>query len=452
LGVEGCGADELCEVVAVGAELCAELREGTEGASGEAGFEELGRLVEEGEVVLDVCAGWPWVSVCGWAGARKRRDALKRRVARSEAGRGAGSAAVVVVAAAGAAAAEGVAMTMCCSAGGLACCSTWLCGVERRGGADASSSSPPAASSPSSTSSASDRAAMTRLLVRACLAATAAASFAHAALSLTDGKLSVVDSALASAVASSSFVQLPLPLVQPAVTDPSISTQLLVRLAEPARPARPHRHGPPQALVHPPPGRRSLHPAAGRRHRPARQQGGSGARQGLAGLGKGPLGVGQGSLGARASSSLSLVQLHGLARPDHTPHRLQDLAHAPAQLLSLASFAPLDLTLVVGHPHESPLVLPLATVTLPASLALAFPFPPDSALPPHWEAERYQRMPDLEWTFRTPDKRVGKPVALVGLAVVLAPWALLFVTVRVSLSSRAPWRCGGAGRSISTSR
>lgn len=59
LGVEGRGADELSEDVCavVGAELCAELGEGAEGASGEAGFEEVDGLVQEGEVVLDVWVG-----------------------------------------------------------------------------------------------------------------------------------------------------------------------------------------------------------------------------------------------------------------------------------------------------------------------------------------------------------------------------------------------------------
>lgn len=116
----------------------------------------------------------------------------------------------------------------------------------------------------------------------------------------------------------------------------------------------------------------------------------------------------------------------------------QDLSHAPAQLLSLGSFSPLSLTLVLGHPHESPLVLPLGSFSLPAALALPFPFPPDEALPPHWEAERYGPLPTLEWTFRAPEARVGKVVALVGLAVVLAPWALLVATVRPPSLSRSP--------------
>ncbi|TNY20911.1 hypothetical protein DMC30DRAFT_437766 [Rhodotorula diobovata] len=112
-----------------------------------------------------------------------------------------------------------------------------------------------------------------------------------------------------------------------------------------------------------------------------------------------------------------------------------DLSHAPAQLLSLGSFSPLSLTLVLGHPHESPLVLPLGSFSLPAALALPFPFPPDEALPPHWEAERYGPLPTLEWTFRAPEARVGKVVALVGLAVVLAPWALLVATLTPLLPS-----------------
>ncbi|GAA5842646.1 hypothetical protein JCM9279_003648 [Rhodotorula babjevae] len=230
---------------------------------------------------------------------------------------------------------------------------------------------------------------MARLLVRACLAATAAASLAHAALTLADGKLSVVDSALASAVASSSFSSdSPSPLAPRDLTDTD-HLKLSFTLLRDGAPFSPQ-----QATV-------VVQPANAAHRAPGRDW--------------------QGPAKVRSASGKGRWEL--------------DLAHAPAQLLALASFAPLDLTLVVGHPHEAPLVLPLATVTLPTSLALAFPFPPDSALPPHWEVERYQRLPDLEWTFRAPDKRVGKPVALVGLAVVLAPWALLFATVSPLLPS-----------------
>ncbi|KPV75512.1 uncharacterized protein RHOBADRAFT_53482, partial [Rhodotorula graminis WP1] len=94
---------------------------------------------------------------------------------------------------------------------------------------------------------------------------------------------------------------------------------LLVRLAEPAPTARPHRHGPPQALLHPPARRRSLLPAAGCSRRPTGQRGRPCSRKGLAGHRKGPLGVGQGSLGARPRTRPGPAPRPRLVRPAR-PH------------------------------------------------------------------------------------------------------------------------------------
>ncbi|BGP39979.1 hypothetical protein JCM10450v2_003959 [Rhodotorula kratochvilovae] len=216
-----------------------------------------------------------------------------------------------------------------------------------------------------------------------------AASLARAALVLSDGKLAVVDAALASAVATSTFTSshpAPLPPRDLGDTD---ALKLSFALTRDDKPFVPQ-----QATV-------LVQPANDADRAPGRDW-------------TSPVKV-------RASSGKGRWEL--------------DLSHAPAQLLSLSSFAPLSFTLLLGHPHESPLALPLGTFTLPSSLALPFPFPPDAALPPHWEAERYQPLPEIEWTFRAGEKRVRAAIALVGLAVVLAPWAVLLLALTPLLPS-----------------
>lgn len=75
---------------------------------------------------------------------------------------------------------------------------------------------------------------MAALLVRACIAATAAATAAQAALSLSDGKLSLVDSALAQALAYTTQV----PLL------PRTPTHALTLCAQPASPRTPQTPSP----------------------------------------------------------------------------------------------------------------------------------------------------------------------------------------------------------------
>ncbi|GAA5978754.1 hypothetical protein JCM11641_006167 [Rhodosporidiobolus odoratus] len=100
-----------------------------------------------------------------------------------------------------------------------------------------------------------------------------------------------------------------------------------------------------------------------------------------------------------------------------------DLSRAPASLLSLSS-GPLSLTLLLAAPNQSPLSLPLGVFTLPASLALPYPFPPNEDLPRSWQVEKYDKQPELGWTFREAEKRVGVVKAAGGTAVVLAPWVV----------------------------
>ncbi|BGP16092.1 hypothetical protein JCM10213_007529 [Rhodosporidiobolus nylandii] len=99
-----------------------------------------------------------------------------------------------------------------------------------------------------------------------------------------------------------------------------------------------------------------------------------------------------------------------------------DLSRAPPSLLSLPS--PLTLTLLLASPSQPPLRLPLGHFTLPASLALPAPFPPDADLPRAWDVERYKLREPVQWTFREGEKRVGLVKALGGTAVVLAPWVV----------------------------
>ncbi|GAA5999042.1 uncharacterized protein JCM10292_003279 [Rhodotorula paludigena] len=212
----------------------------------------------------------------------------------------------------------------------------------------------------------------------------AAATAATARLALDHGKLALVDTATASALASSTFTSdhpNPLPPRELGDTD---SLKLSFTLSRDGQPFVPQQAA---VLVQPV----NEHDRAPGRHwtSPAK---------------------------VRASTGKAKWEL--------------DLSTAPPQLLSLASFAPLSFTLLVGHPHEdAPLALALGTFSLPASLALPHPYPPVHDLPAHWEAERYAKMPTIEWTFRGGEKRVNGVVALVATAVVLAPWLVLLATL-----------------------
>ncbi|GAA6063120.1 hypothetical protein JCM10212_002323 [Sporobolomyces blumeae] len=101
-----------------------------------------------------------------------------------------------------------------------------------------------------------------------------------------------------------------------------------------------------------------------------------------------------------------------------------DLARAPTGLLSLSK-GEISATLLVGQSNEPGVAIPLGQFTLSPSIALAFPYPPNDELPKHWEVDKYGPRPEIEWTFRDKEKEVNPVVALVGLAMVLSPWAVL---------------------------
>ncbi|GAA5907642.1 uncharacterized protein JCM6883_001844 [Sporobolomyces salmoneus] len=117
-----------------------------------------------------------------------------------------------------------------------------------------------------------------------------------------------------------------------------------------------------------------------------------------------------------------------------------DLARAPTSLLSLSK-SPISLTLLLGSAKYKGLSIPLGTFQLSESLALPFPYPPNEDLPAHWEVEKYSQQPRIDWTFRPAEKRVGTVVSALGLGMVLAPWVVLLSVLsylRPSLSLRSP--------------
>lgn len=93
------------------------------------------------------------------------------------------------------------------------------------------------------------------------------------------------------------------------------------------------------------------------------------------------------------------------------------------------SKGPISATLLIGQPVlAKALAIPLGTFTFDSSLVVPYPYPAASALPKAWEVERYSKMPELQHTFRTAEKLVKSPVAIVGLLFVLSPW-VVFVSI-----------------------
>ncbi|BGP02693.1 Dolichyl-diphosphooligosaccharide--protein glycosyltransferase subunit 2 [Rhodotorula toruloides] len=230
---------------------------------------------------------------------------------------------------------------------------------------------------------------MARWLASTALLAAAASSLARAAIVVRDGKLSLIDAVGASAVATTAFTSdspSPLPARQLSPTD---ALKLSFTVLNDSAPFAPQQAA---VLVQP--------VNEEERKQPGRDW----------------------------TSWVKVRQNSGKARWD------LDLSRADLSLLSLSS-GPLSFTLILGHPYVAPLSLPLGTFTLPSSLVLPFPFPPDEDLPKHWEVERYKPMPEIQWTFREGEKKVNKVLALGGTAVVLAPWLVLLVALRYILPS-----------------
>ncbi|GAA5851245.1 hypothetical protein JCM8547_004182 [Rhodosporidiobolus lusitaniae] len=234
------------------------------------------------------------------------------------------------------------------------------------------------------------------MLVRIGLLAGLVAA-AHAALSVKDGKLSIVDSVGAAAVASTSFSSSsPSPLA-PYSLSPTDNLKLAFTLVDDSTdsPVLPH-----QAAV-------LFEPSSS-----------SGVK---------------GQYGRDYTAFLKINKRTGKAKYE------LDLARAPAALLTLPS--PLSLSLLLAAPGSDPLRLPLGEVSLPEALALPYPFPPNEDLPRSWEVETYAKQPELSWTFRTGEKKVGFLKAAVGTAVVASPWAVFagsLLPLLPSLSLRTP--------------
>ncbi|BGP24576.1 dolichyl-diphosphooligosaccharide-protein glycotransferase [Rhodotorula toruloides] len=230
---------------------------------------------------------------------------------------------------------------------------------------------------------------MARWLASAALLAVTASSLARAAIVVRDGKLSLIDAVGASAVATTAFTSdspAPLPARQLSPTD---ALKLSFTVLNDSAPFAPQ-----QAAV-------LVQPVNEEERRvPGRDW----------------------------TSWVKVRQNSGKARWD------LDLSRADPSLLSLSA-GPLSFTLILGHQHVGPLSLPLGTFTLPSSLVLPFPFPPDEDLPKHWEVERYKTMPEIQWTFREGEKKVNPVVALGGTAFVLAPWLVLLAALRYILPS-----------------
>ncbi|KAJ8295159.1 hypothetical protein OF846_002190 [Rhodotorula toruloides] len=267
---------------------------------------------------------------------------------------------------------------------------------------------------------------MARWLASAALLAAAASSLARAAIVVRDGKLSLIDAVGASAVATTAFTSdspSPLPARQLSPTD---ALKLSFTVLNDSAPFAPQQAA---VLVQPVNEEERKQPGRDWTSWVKVRQNSGKARWDLVSW---PAGV-----------VFESADFSGFA--DSAPKRelessailtlsSQDLSRADPSLLSLSS-GPLSFTLILGHPYVAPLSLPLGTFTLPSSLVLPFPFPPDEDLPKHWEVERYKPMPEIQWTFREGEKKVNKVLALGGTAVVLAPWLVLLVAFRYILPS-----------------
>ncbi|GAA6010695.1 hypothetical protein JCM11491_002900 [Sporobolomyces phaffii] len=231
------------------------------------------------------------------------------------------------------------------------------------------------------------------------LSVAAFAQLATATLSVTQGKLSIVDSVASAASSTSSFSSTSGP--NPQLVDVALSATDTIKLSfqvedlESKQPVQPH-----QAVV-------SWQPVDEQEKRDR----------------------------GRQFAQVVKVRTNGKARWE------LDLSRAPTALLSLSE-SPISLTLLLGSSqHGRGLALPLGTFTLASSLALPFPYPPNQDLPAHWEVDKYSLQPRIDWTFKSPEKRVGTVVSLLGLGVVLAPWLVLISILsylRPSLALRRP--------------
>ncbi|GAA5980193.1 hypothetical protein JCM5350_000866 [Sporobolomyces pararoseus] len=224
------------------------------------------------------------------------------------------------------------------------------------------------------------------------------AQLAAATLSVSQGKLSLIDSVASSASHTSTFSSESKP--SPPLRDVILSSTDTIKLsfqvtdAETSQPVQPQ-----QAVV-------SWQPVD---EREKKEHG-------------------------RQFAAVVKVRSNGKARWE------LDLARAPTSFLSLSK-SPISLTLLLGSTKHEGLSLSLGTFQLSSNLALSFPYPPNEDLPAHWEVQKYSEQPRIDWTFKTGEKKVGTVVSVLGLGMVLAPWVVLlsvFSYLRPSLCLRSP--------------
>lgn len=93
----------------------------------------------------------------------------------------------------------------------------------------------------------------------------------------------------------------------------------------------------------------------------------------------------------------------------------------PPSSLPPSGAAPLHVSLLLGSFVHSPATLDLFDLYVP----------PSAPAPVHPEEVFYQSRPEIAHTFRPEPKLPPSPISALFAALVLAPWAVLFVLVRV---------------------
>lgn len=101
---------------------------------------------------------------------------------------------------------------------------------------------------------------------------------------------------------------------------------------------------------------------------------------------------------------------------------------------SIAALGPsAGLSLVVGRAGDCPtsLLAQLGSVRLDGDL-LARAEVSGEKLPAEWEADRFEKRPEIAWTFRTGEKQVPFIISAIYTAIfaIGAPWLVLIFLVR----------------------
>ncbi|KAG6819562.1 hypothetical protein H0H93_010727 [Arthromyces matolae] len=93
-----------------------------------------------------------------------------------------------------------------------------------------------------------------------------------------------------------------------------------------------------------------------------------------------------------------------------------NMAKPPLSLPPTAD-TPLKVTLIIGSPIHTPFKVELFDLVVPAS----------QPAPVHPNEQTFHPLPEIHHTFRPEPKLPPRPISLLFSAVVLAPWAVLFV-------------------------